>query len=398
MEFRKVAHLPLTYDLCTKIIKYSPSGSILFGNGIVAEIGKEVAELGAKKVLVVTDQGIIKAGLLPRVVAPLESAGIAVSVFDQCEPNPSVETVDEVAGLAKDVDLLVGFGGGSSMDVAKAAGILVTNGGKIQDYEGINLVKVPPVPMVAVPTTSGTGAESTPFSVVTDHARHWKMAIGSSYSIPSLAVCDPELTLTLPPGLTAATGMDALTHAIEGFTSLSNDPISESIALKAIELVAGSLRQAVAKGDANLDARYDMMLGSMMAGMVFTNTILGIGHSMAHPLGGMFNIAHGTANAILLPIIMEFNLPGNLDKFGKVAVAMGEKIDGLTITQAALKSVEAVKVLAQDIGIPRLSELGVKKSDVPALAEEAMKGGDRWTNPRNTTLADFVQLYKKALS
>lgn len=397
MEFRKVAHLPLTYDLCTKTIKYSPSGSILFGNGMVAQIGQEVAALGAKKVLLVTDQGIIKAGLLPKVVEPLCAAGIEVAVFDQCEANPSVETVDRVTLLAKEADLLIGLGGGSSMDVAKAAAILVTNSGKIQDYEGINLVKVPPVPVVAVPTTSGTGAEATPFAVITDKTRDWKMAIGSSYNIPALAICDPELTLTLPPALTAATGMDALTHAIEGFTSLSNDPISEALAFKAIQLIAGSLREAVAKGDANINARYDMMLGSTMAAMGFTNTILGIAHSMAHPLGGIFNIPHGTANAIMLPVIMEFNLIGNPDKFIQVAIAMGEKIDGLPRMEAAAKSVAAVKRLAQDIGIPRLSELGVKEADISRLAEEAMKGGDRWTNPRNTVFEHFVELYKKAL-
>lgn len=397
MGFRKVAHVPLTYDLCTKTFKYSPSGSVLFGNGVVAEIGREVIKLQAKKVLVVTDQGIVKAGLLTKVLEPLKVEDINFSVFDECEANPSIETVEKVAGLGREVDVFIGIGGGSSIDVAKAASILITNGGKIQDYEGINLVKIPPIPVIAVPTTAGTGAEVTPFAVITDKTRHWKMAIGSPYNIPSLAICDPELTITLPPFLTASTGMDALTHAIEGFVSLANNSVSEALAFKAIELISGNLREAVAKGDANIDARYNMMLGSTMAAMAFTNTILGIAHSMAHPLGGVFNIPHGVANAIVLPVVMEFNLIGNPEKFVKVAVAMGENVEGLNKMEAATRSVKAVRELSQDVGIPRLGELGVKESDIPILAEEAMKGGDRWTNPRNTTLQDFIGLYKKVL-
>jgi len=399
MIFRQITYADLTYELCTKIIKYSPSGSILFGNGVVTRLGEEVINLDAKKVIITTDQGIVKAGLLPKVVEPLQAAGIEVIVYDQCEANPSVETVEKVVTVAKKnkIDLFIGFGGGSSMDVSKAAGILMTNGGKIQDYEGINLVKIPPLPMIAIPTTSGTGSEVTPFSVISDNQRKWKMAIGSSFTIPVLAICDPEMTLTLPTHITAGCGMDALTHAIEGFTSFSNDAISESLAYKAIQLISGSLREAVAKGDANLDARYNMMLGSTMAAMGFTNTILGIAHSMAHPLGAIFGVPHGVANAIMLPIIMEFNLIGNSDKFIQTAIAMGENVDGLTKIEAANKAVKAVQRISDDIGIPRLNEYGVKESDIPRLAEEAMKGGDRWTNPRNTTVQDFVKLYEKAL-
>lgn len=397
MDFRKVVHLPLTYEPFAKTFKFSPSGSILFGHGVVAEIGKEVKELGVKKALIVTDKGVVKAGLLSKVEEPLKEAGIEVGVFDEVEPNPSVETVKKAAEIAKDYDILVGLGGGSSIDTAKGAGILVTNGGEIEQYEGINLVKVPPMPLVAVPTTAGTGAEATPFAVITDKKRDWKFAVGSPYNIPCLAVCDPDLTLTLPAHLTASTGMDALTHAIEGYTALANQPISEALALKAIELIGGNLRAAVARGELNKEARYNMMLGSTMAAMAFTNTILGICHSMAHPLGGLFNIGHGVANAICLPVIMEYNLIGNPEKFKNIAIAMGENVEGLSLLEAASKAVDAVKKLSKDIGIPRLSELGVKEEDLPKLAEEAMKGGDRSVNPRNTTLEDFIELYRKTL-
>ena len=397
MDFRKTAYLPLEYNLFDSTFQFNPMGAVYFGFGVVSAIGEKVKELGGNKVIVITDKGIVNAELLPRVTEPLEKAGITYTVFDEVEPNPSSETVHKAAEIAKGCDLIIGLGGGSPIDTAKAAGILVTNGGKIEDYEGINMYKNAIPPLIAVPTTSGTGTEVTPFAVITDTKTEWKMAIGNAYSIPSLAVCDPELTMTLPPKLTAGTGMDALTHAVESYTSFSNNPIAEALAKQSIQLAAKSLRAAVGKGDTHRQARYDMMMSSTIAGAAFTTTILGIGHSMAHPLGGIFNIDHGTANGIMLPIIMEFNLTTNPEKFRDIAVLMGENIDGLSLMDAAKKSVEAVRNLGKDVGIPTLSDLGVKESDVPRLAEEAMKGGDRWTNPRNTTVEDFHYLYKKAL-
>jgi alcohol dehydrogenase class IV len=397
MDFRKVGYLDLEYELNDKTFRFSPFGSIVFGHGVVAEVGKHVKNYGGKKVLVCTDKGIVKVGLLEKVTDSLDAYGIEYTVFDDIEPNPSVETVYKAVELCKDCDMVIGFGGGSSIDTAKTSAMMVTNGGKIEQYEGIVEIKVPPLPIIAIPTTSGTGAEATPFAVVTDTTKDWKMALGSSYLIPSLAICDPDLTLTLPAGLTASTGMDALTHAIEGYTSLSNEPFSEALAAKAIKLISENLRAAVAKGEANKDARYGMMLGSTMAATSFTNTILGICHSMAHPLGGIFHIGHGYANAIMLPIVMEFNLIGNPEKFKDIAILMGEDVSGLSLMDAAAKAVEAVKKLSNDIGIPKLSKFGVTEADLPKLAEEAMKGGDRWTNPRDTNLEDFIEMYKKAL-
>lgn len=397
MQYRDVAYLDLEYELNNKTFRFSPFGSIVFGNGVISEIGVHVKKLNATKVLVTTDQGIVEAGLLSKLLEPLSAENIDYTVFDKIEPNPSIETVNKAAELGRDCQLVIGFGGGSSIDVAKAVAILVTNGGNIEQYEGINNVKKPLLPIIAVPTTAGTGAEATPFAVITDTKNQWKMAIGSTYEIPCLAICDPELTMSLPPHLTASTGMDALTHAIESYTSLSNDPFSEALAAGAIKLIARSLRAAVAKGEANLDARYDMMLGSTMAATAFTNTILGICHSMAHPLGGVHQIGHGVANAIILPVIMEFNLIGNPEKFRDIAVFMGQEVSGLSLMDAAHKAVEAVNSLNKDIGIPKLSELGVTEADIPKLAEEAMKGGDRHTNPRSTTIEDFKKLYEKAL-
>lgn len=397
MKTRNVSYLDLEYDLNNDTFRFSPFGAIVFGHGVSKEVGTHLQQLNVQKIVIVTDKGIVKANLLPAITDSLIKSEIEYEIFDDVEPNPSINTVNKASLLTSGCGAVIGLGGGSSMDVAKAIAILATNDGQIEDYEGINQVKNPPLPIIAIPTTSGTGAETTPFAVITDTEKNWKMAIGSSYEIPCLAICDPDLTLTLPPNLTAYTGMDALTHAIESYTSLSNDPISEALSSQAIKLIAGSIRAAVAKGDANKKARYDMMLGSTLAATGFTNTILGICHSMAHPLGGIHHIGHGVANAIMLPIIMEFNLLGNPEKFKDIAMFLGEDVSGLSLMDAAHKAVDAVQKLNQDIGIPGLSDLGVTEADVQLLAEEAMKGGDRWTNPRNTTLEDFVKMYTQAL-
>lgn len=399
MEPRKVAYGDLDYTPFAKGFFFNPSGGIHFGPGVSKLVGEHVRSLGGNKAMVFSDPGVRKAGLLDRITRSLDEAGVRHIVFDEIEPNPSANTVRKATAAAKDFDpdVLVGLGGGSSIDVCKAAAIMFTNPGRIEDYEGINKVKVPPLPMIAIPTTAGTGAEATPFAVITDTTKGWKFAVGTPYNIPALALCDPELTLTLPPSLTAGTGMDALTHAIEGYTSTANQPISEALSLQAIRLIGSNLRKAVAQGH-NLEARSNMLLGSTMAAMGFTNTILGICHSMAHPLGGLFDVPHGMANAIMLPIVMEFNCPAVPEKFRAIAEALGESTEGLSLVDAGMKAVESVRRLSRDIGIPSLRSFGISEKDVPKLAEEAMKGGDRSVNPRTTVLSDFVALYKKALS
>lgn len=399
--FRQVAQLPLDYDLFKghdSIFNWSPAGSIIFGNGAVKKVGSEVKRLGGKKVVVCTDEGLVKFGVAQKVIDSLSDAGIEYSIFDKCEANPSVETVEKVTALAKDADMLIGLGGGSSIDPAKAAAIMVTNGGNICDYEGCDLFPNAPLPVIAIPTAAGTGAEVTCFAVVTDVEKEWKMAIGGSYNIASLAICDPELTASLPPLFTAATGMDALTHAIEGFISRASDPISDAILGKAIKLIAGALQRATFKGEFDKDARYDMMMGSTMAGMGFINTILGIAHSMAHPLGAMFGVPHGVGNAICLPVTMEFNLYSNPDKIAEIAELFGKDISGMDTIQAAKLAVDTVYELLDSLPIPPLSDWNVTTDDIEKLSEEAMKGGDRSTNPRETTVEDFEKLYQKALT
>lgn len=399
--FRQVAQLPLDYDLFKghdSIFNWSPAGSIIFGNGAVKKVGSEVKRLGGKKVVVCTDEGLVKFGVAQKVIDSLSDAGIQYSIFDKCEANPSVETMEKVTALAKEADMLIGLGGGSSIDPAKAAAVMVTNGGNIRDYEGCDLFPNAPLPVIAIPTAAGTGAEVTCFAVVTDVEKEWKMAIGGSYNIASLAICDPELTASLPPLFTAATGMDALTHAIEGFISRASDPISDAILAKAIKLIAGSLQRATFKGEFDKDARYDMMMGSTMAGMGFINTILGIAHSMAHPLGAMFGVPHGVGNAICLPVTMEFNLYSNPDKIAEIAGLFGKDTSGMDTIQAAKLAVDTVYELLDSLPIPPLSDWNVTPDDIEKLSEEAMKGGDRSTNPRETTVEDFEKLYQKALT
>lgn len=399
--FRQVAQLPLDYDLFkgyNSTFHWSPAGSIIFGNGAVKKVGSEVKRLGGKKVVVCTDEGLVKFGVAQKVLDSLNDAGIEYSIFDKCEANPSVETVEKVTELAKGADMLIGLGGGSSIDPAKAAAIMVTNEGNIRDYEGCDLFPNAPLPVIAIPTAAGTGAEVTCFAVVTDTEKEWKMAIGGSYNIPSLAICDPELTASLPPLFTAATGMDALTHAIEGYISRATDPISDAILAKAIKLIAGALQRATFKGEFDKDARYDMMMGSTMAGMGFINTILGIAHSMAHPLGAMFGVPHGVGNAICLPVTMEFNLYSNPEKIAEIAGLFGKKTDGMDKIEAAKVAVDTVYELLASLPIPPLSDWKVTEDDIELLSEEAMKGGDRFTNPRETSVEDFEKLYAKVLT
>lgn len=400
-KFRSVAQLPLDYSLFKdqkSIFNWSPAGAVIFGRGAVKKLASEIKRLGGRKIVISTDKGLVACGVVKVVTDVLDAdGGVEYTVFDECELNPSCETVDKLAALAKDADMIVGLGGGAAIDPAKAAAILVTNGGDIRDYEGCDLFENTPLPVIAIPTASGTGAECTCFAVITDVQKEWKMAIGGSQNICSLAICDPDLTASLPPMLTASTGMDALTHAIEGFTSRASEPISDALLGQAIKLIAGSLRRATFNGPNDMDARYDMMMGSTMAAMGFINTILGISHSMAHPLGAIYHVPHGVGNAICLPVIMQFNMGSNPEKFAEIATLFGEDIRGLSLMDAAQLGVDCVKKLVDDLPIPPLSNWGVTEESIDHLAEEAMKGGDRSTNPRTTTIEDFKVLYRECL-
>ncbi|MBC7330865.1 MAG: iron-containing alcohol dehydrogenase [Synergistetes bacterium] len=371
---------------------------LYFGLGEAEKIVERVNELGGRNVLIVTDPGVLRTNIVEKIKDKLDSAGIRTEVFSKVEPNPTVEIVDEGVKVARSFgcDVLLAVGGGSSIDTAKAIGLLLTNEGEI-GYYWKNPPKNRILPLIAVPTTAGTGSEITWVTVIKDTKKKVKMGIGNPKLAPSIAVCDPLLTVTMPPSVTAATGLDALTHAIESYTNVITEPISESIALHAIHLIGKYLRAAYAKGD-NLEARYNMLLGSTMAALAFANTKLGVIHAITAVMGGYFDVPHGVINAILLPYGMEFNLIGNVSKFAKIAEALGENTAGLTEVQSARKAVEAVRELCRDVGIPSsLKDVGVKEEAIEDICREAMSNVGIPINPRTPTLEDLIKICKAAM-
>jgi len=376
---------------------YAHPTDVTFGAGTLARVPEIVAGL-PERVLLVSDPGVAAAGILDKVGAQVHAAGRRAETFTQVEPNPSVETVDRALGVYKKSGSawVMAVGGGSAMDVGKAVALLAVYPGPIQQYEGVGKVPGPVVPLVCLPTTSGTGSEVTIFSVITHRQRKFKMPIGSAHLLPSAAVCDPELTLTMPQPVTAATGMDALTHAVECYTNTVYHPISKTLAHEAIRLIGGHLRRAYANGG-DLEARVQMLLASTMAAMAFTRTRLGNVHAMSHPVGAYFDVPHGVANALLLPYVMDWNLPGSLDTFPLVAEALGERTDGLSPRAAAAVAVDAVRQLSRDVGIPeRLRDVGVTRDAIPAMAADAMKSGNVAVNPRATKYEEMVRLFEQA--
>jgi len=376
---------------------FQSSANLTFGPGALAKLADLVAGFGARA-LVVSDPGVAKAGILPRILALLAEAGIGAEPFTDVEPNPSVETVNAALDRFRRTRaaFVIGAGGGSAMDVAKVVGVLGGHGGSVHDYEGIGKVPGAGVPVAAIPTTAGTGSEVTVFSVITDRERRFKMTIGSPHVVPQVALCDPELTASMPPALTAATGMDALTHAIESFVNTTHNPIAKSLALEAMRLIGRSLRVAYANG-ADRRARAEMLLASTMAAMAFSRTRLGNVHAMSHPIGAHYDVPHGVANAVLLPYVMEWNLVACHETYPAVAAALGERVDGLSRRAAAEAAVDAVRALARDVQIPaRLRDVGVSRDGIPAMTDDAMKSGNVLVNPRRTTAADITALFEMA--
>jgi alcohol dehydrogenase class IV len=373
--------------------------NLVFGVGAVEKVGEKAKELGKSKALIITDEGIVGTGLLERVLTPLERAGVKAHIFDQIEPNPRDVTVVKAFefGKKKECDLIIGLGGGSPIDAAKAIGVLMTNPGPLQDYLRGTPVKNPLPTLIAVPTTAGTGTEVTQFSVITDTERSFKAGIANPFLMPKIAIVDPSLMESMPPSLTAATGMDALTHAIEAFVSVESQPFSDALALHAIRLINTNLRPSVANGF-NREARSQMAIASTLAGAAFSNAGVGLVHAMSHPLGGRFDVPHGVANAILLPYVMRFNLIARLERFGQVAQALGEKVEGLSAGEAGKRAVEAVLQLSTDIGIPgHLREARVKAEGLPQVAADAMnmKRAIGW-NPRVVKQEEIEKLYREA--
>jgi alcohol dehydrogenase class IV len=374
-------------------------GSLTFGVGTVETVAERVREFGKRKILIITDKGVVGAGLLEKVLTPLEQAGMQAYIFDQIEPNPRDHTVNKALEFAKkrECELIIGLGGGSPIDAAKAVGVLMTNPEPLQDYLRGTAVKNPPTPLIAIPTTSGTGSEVTQFSVVTDTERSFKAGMGSPLLIPKVAIVDPSLMESMPSSLAAATGMDALTHAVEAFVSMNSQPFSDALALHAIRLIGTFLRPSVANGS-DREARTQMAMASTLAGVAFSNAGVGLVHAMAHPLGGRFDVPHGVANAILLPSVMRFNLIARLEKFAHVAQALGEKVEGLSALDAGKKAVEAVSQLNADIGIPaRLSEVNVKAEGLSQAAADAMNMKRAMgCNPRAVKQEEVEKLFREA--
>lgn len=372
---------------------------IIFGDGALSQIGECAARLGATKVFLVSDEGVKDAGWVDRALPYFEQIGLKYFVWTEVTPNPrdyEVETAAK-AYIAEDCDAVVGLGGGSPLDLAKAVAILVSNGGCIKDYEGVNKIFNPLPPMVAAASTAGSGSEVSQFSVIVDTANKSKMTIISKSLIPDIAIVDPELLSTKDAKLTAATGMDALTHAIEAYVSLASTPMTEVFAINSIKLIAQNLRHSVAS-QTNKKAKQAMAMASTQAGLAFSNAILGMVHAVTHQLGGLLDMAHGEANAILLPYVMEYNFLSSVNKFADIARAFGICDNGLSDICLAKTSISLVREMAEDIGIPsKLSEAGIKEELLEEVSIKATKDANIITNPRDASAQDILAVLKKAL-
>jgi len=372
---------------------------IVTGAGCVGVVGDELRRLGVSKALVVSDPGVRKAGIVDKVGVLLESDKIPYTVFDGIKPNPTVENVvagTEALGTGVRGTGIVAVGGGSVMDAAKMIGALATNGGKVQDYDGVDMIPRRALPLIAINTTAGTASEVTRWAVITDVERSVKMAIGDENIIPDVAIDDPELTLGLPPVVTAQTGMDALTHAIEGYVGKNHTPLTDAMAVEAITQIGACLETAVRDGS-NIAARAGMMYAQTAAGLAFENAGVGNAHAMAHQLGAVHDMAHGLANAVLLPYVMEFNAPVCLERMARIAQLLGTDVSGFDTGRAAAQAAAAVARLNKAIGIPAsLGECGLDSVDLDLLAKKALADGATTTNPRDTSLEEMRALWAAA--
>jgi len=372
------------------VVKHAP--------GAIACLADQVQALGARRPMLVTDQGLVKAGLVDEATKSLKAGSVDYVLFDGVVANPPIKLVDEAAEVykAEGCDGLIGFGGGSSMDTAKSIGVVVTGGGSILDYEWADPqpIKTRIPPLITVPTTAGTGSEVTLWAVITDPKRKIKFNVGGTGLIaPHVALIDPRLTLGLPPRLTAGTGMDALTHAIECYTCAYAQPWPDAVALWAIETIGQWLRIAYAQGH-NQEARYKMAMAAMLAGMSYGTESAGAVHAMSQTAGGVYDLPHGELTAALLAPVMAYNYMGEPHKYARIAQALGEDTWGLTVWEAALLAVDAVAELTADLDIPTLPEMGIPEEDIPMLAELAYKDPQTIGNPRDIDLAGYEQIYR----
>ncbi|MEW9671438.1 hydroxyacid-oxoacid transhydrogenase [Ammoniphilus sp. 3BR4] len=387
---------------------------IVFGNGSVQQLDTILQRLKAKNVLLVTDPGIKHAGIADRVLSLLKEADYNVVVYDQVVPEPPVQSAFDCYEFAKsqmDTDAIIGLGGGSSIDMAKIVALLVAHGGHPLDYAGENQVPGPIAPLIAIPTTAGTGSEVTSVAVLTDVENNLKVGVSDNYLRPAVALLDPELTIGLPAYVTACSGIDALSHAVEAYTAKpysyiqaegpilfqGSIPISDALALQAIELIASNLTLAVQQGT-NIEARSNMLLGSLLAGMAFSNAGTASAHALAYPIGGLVKSPHGEVTGLLLPYVMEFNVDVETEKMVKIAQAFGVNTQGLSKKEAGLAAVQAVLNLLEEIGLPsKLSQIGIEAKDIPEIAEKALQINRLVrNNPRVPTQKGYEELLRKA--
>ncbi|MGF1875974.1 L-threonine dehydrogenase [Photobacterium frigidiphilum] len=371
----------------------------LMGAGCLTEAADAVKAHGFKKALIVTDKVLNQIGVVKQVVDLLAERNVEAVVFDGTQPNPTMGNVEAGLALLKanECDFVISLGGGSPHDCAKGVALVASNGGSISDYEGVDVSAKPQLPLVAINTTAGTASEMTRFCIITDEARHIKMAIVDKNTTPLMSVNDPELMLAKPASLTAATGMDALTHAIEAYVSTAATPITDAVAIKAMELIQAHLRTAVNDGQ-NLEAREQMAYAQFMAGMAFNNASLGYVHAMAHQLGGFYDLPHGVCNAVLLPHVQRYNAKVCPERLRDVAKAMGVNVEAMTAEQGADAALEAIQVLSKDVGIPAgLKDLGAKNEDISILADNALKDACGFTNPKQATHEEISEIFAAAM-
>lgn len=381
----------------TKTFSFVHSTKIVCGLGAASKVAYELEALGALRPLIATDKGIVAAGLLKDITASLDAAGLNYRVFDEVESNPVNTTVEKGAAIAREegFDSVIGVGGGSSIDSGKAIAMLATNPGTVGQYEGFDTFRNPPLPLIAIPTTVGTGSEVTRGFVITDPVRKVKMVTVSVMLFPKTAILDPNLVANLPGRITAWTGMDALTQAIEAYISRGANPIADALNIHAVKLIAENLRAAVAGN--SLEAMMAMQIATTIEGIAFHNAGLGLVHAMANTIGGHFNTPHGLTNAVLLPYVLQFNLISNVRKYAELAQAMGERVDGLTPREAAEVFIDAIRILGDDVGVPEhLREIGVTRESLPKLAADAVNALDAPSNPRRYSEPEILAIFEKA--
>lgn len=391
--------LPAEVMLMRELKTFQIKTKILFGRGGISSLGSIAREMGTSRYLLVADPSLEKHGIVEAARESLSGEGLQGTTFVEVEPEPYLDGADEAAQTGREMgsDLVIGMGGGSTMDTAKAAAILLTNDGLAQDYIGLNKVGLPSAATIMIPTTAGTGAEVTFTAVLTNRQTKAKGGINSPFLFPDIAILDPELTLSVPPDVTAATGMDALTHAIESVTSRSATVFTEALSCRAIRLISENLRRAVFHGH-DIEARENMLLGSLLGGMALADAGVGAAHALAYPLGGHYRIPHGLANAVMIPHVMEFNLPAAERSLAMIAGYMGESVEGLSQRAAAAVAVGAVGTLCRDIGIPStLIEMGIPRADIPMLVADALKvTRPVENNPRVLGEAGAKSIYEQA--